>query len=75
MGWSTLGNGDLLAEAQQAFDLLITTDKNLRYQQNVARERLAILVLPSTSWPKLQLRLSDIVAAVDQIIPGTFREL
>ena len=54
LGWSALRNGELLAKAEAAFDLLITTDRNLRHQQNLAERRIAILVLPTTSWPRLQ---------------------
>ena len=57
MGWSTLVNGDLLKAAEAAFDLLMTTDRRLRYQQNLTGRRLAILVLPTTSWPKIQSTL------------------
>jgi hypothetical protein len=53
MGWAEFGNGDLLLEAEAQFDALVTTDQNLRYQQNLANRRLAILVLPFASWPKL----------------------
>ncbi|TWT15270.1 hypothetical protein [Reyranella sp. CPCC 100927] len=63
MGWSALSNGDLLDAASVAFDALITTDKNLRYQQVITGRRLAILALPTTSWPKLQRLIADIVAA------------
>ena len=48
MGWSTLENGDLLREAEGQFDVFVTTDQNLRYQQNLTGRRLAILVLPTT---------------------------
>ena len=51
MGWSGLSNGDLLAAAEPSHNLLITTDKNLRYQQNLTGRQLAILVLSTTSWP------------------------
>ena len=47
MGWSTLENGDLLRQAEGQFDVFVTTDQNLRYQQNLAGRRLAILVLPT----------------------------
>src|ERR1700690_1396036 len=52
MGWAKLSNGDLLAAAEKSFDAFITTDQNLRYQQNLAGRRLGILVLPTTSWPE-----------------------
>jgi len=49
MGWADLSNGDLLGASEKSFDLLMTTDQNLKYQQNLAGRRLAILVLPTTS--------------------------
>jgi hypothetical protein len=48
MGWEKLNNGELLRVAEAHFDVLITTDQNLRYQQNLAGRHLAILVLPTT---------------------------
>jgi len=53
MGWDRLGNGDLLNAAEVSFDAFITTDQNLRYQQNLSGRQLAVLVLPTTSWPKI----------------------
>jgi predicted nuclease of predicted toxin-antitoxin system len=49
MGWGELDNGELLAAAEAEFDLLVTTDKNLRHQQNLTGRRLAIVILPTTS--------------------------
>lgn len=57
MGWSALANGDLLDAAEAHFDVFVTTDQSLRYQQNLSGRQLAILVLPYASWPKLQRRL------------------
>jgi len=54
MDWTELDNGALLKAAETDFEALITTDQNLRYQQNVTGQRLAILVLPTTSWPKIR---------------------
>ena len=51
MGWSELDNGRLLAAAEETFDVLVTTDRNLRHQQSMTGRRLAVLVLPTTSWP------------------------
>lgn len=75
MGWSSLSNGDLLSAAERAFDLLITTDQNLRYQQNLAGRRLATLVLPTTSWPRIQRHVALVVQAVNAILPSDFVEL
>ena len=75
MGWAKLENGDLLSAAESSFSAFITTDQNLRYQQNLAVRRLAILVLPTTSWPMLQLHLPKIAAAIDALRPGDLVEL
>jgi predicted nuclease of predicted toxin-antitoxin system len=74
-GWSALRNGELLAKAEAEFDLLITTDRNLRHQQNLAGRRIAILVLPTTSWPRLQRITRQIAAAVDSQNPGQYVEV
>jgi hypothetical protein len=55
LGWSNLENGALLVAAEDSFDLLITTDQNMRYQQNITARNLRILVLMTTSWPRIQL--------------------
>jgi hypothetical protein len=75
-GWSTLSNGELLTAAERAsFDLLITTDQNLRHQQLLTNRRLAILVLPTTRWPEIQRHTAGVAAAVAAIEPGTYHEL
>jgi hypothetical protein len=54
-GWSTLKNGALLSAAEQdGYDVLITTDQQLRFQQNLTGRRLAILVLGTASWPRIR---------------------
>ena|SRR6266513_635073 len=75
LGWSSLANGELLQQAEGQFDLLITTDQNLRYQQNLTGRKLAILVLPTTSWPEIKTHEAEVAAAVDAIKPGEYREL
>lgn len=72
MGWAELSNGELLNAADSA---LITTDRNLRYQQNLAGRRLAILVLPTTSWPVIQAHLGEVLTAVNELNAADFREL
>ena len=72
-GWDTLGNGELLAAAEAAgFEFLITTDKNIRYQQNLTGRRIAILVLGNPRWPVLRLHVERVVAAVQAAAPGSF---
>jgi len=75
MGWSELTNGNLLTAAENAFDLFITTDKNLRYQQNLRERKLVILVLPLTDWKVVRLHVNEIVEAVAAARPGEYREL
>jgi hypothetical protein len=65
----------LLDAAEGSFDVFITTDQNLRYQQNLAGRMLAVLVLPTTSWPKIQRHVSEVVAAASAVRPGDIREL
>jgi predicted nuclease of predicted toxin-antitoxin system len=75
-GWSNLSNGNLLNAAEQAgYHLLITTDQNLRYQQNLANRQMAILVLRSTSWPRIRLHIDTIRAKVNTVTPGDYTEL
>jgi hypothetical protein len=75
MGWAELDNGELLNAAEAAFDVSITTDQNLRHQQHLSGRRLAILVLPTTSWPVIQTRVAAVVDAVNGLRAGEFREL
>jgi hypothetical protein len=75
MGWATLSNGDLLASAEKSFDAFITTDQNLRHEQNLAGRRLAILVLPTTSWREIQKHINQIADSVSALKPGDFIEL
>jgi hypothetical protein len=75
MGWSDLDNGELLAAAETAFDALITTDQNLRFQQNLAGRRLAVVVLPTTSWPRVLNHVAEVTAALEALRPGDYREV
>lgn len=75
-GWSHLKNGDLLAAAEAAaFDAIITTDQNLRYQQNLAGRRLAIVVLMTTRWPWIEHRVDRVAEAVNTLKSGDYVEL
>lgn len=75
-GWSELSNGALLSVAEQAgFDILITTDGNLRYQQNLSRRRIAILVLPTTRWPEIREHVAYVCAAINEAIRSGYLEL
>lgn len=75
-GWSALKNGQLLDAAEQdAFDVLITTDQNLKHQQHLVGRQLAVVVLLSTSWPRIRLRIDDILAVVGTVSPGDYIEI
>ena len=74
-GWSEISNGDLLEKAEKEFDVLVTTDKQLQYQQNLASRRIAILVLPYASWIKLRMHAEKIAMAVTAMQPGSYEEL
>ena len=74
--WSGLQNGELIAAAETAkFEVLITTDKSLKYQQNLASRTLSIVVLLTTSWPRIQNSLPAVLAAVDNAAPGGYAEV
>jgi len=75
LGWSRLENGELLRRADAQFDALITTDRNLNKQQNLSKFKLAVLVLPTTNWPRLQSMLDRIVEAIDSLKSAEYREL
>jgi hypothetical protein len=75
MGWTELDNGALLHAAEAEFDAFVTTDQNLRYQQNLSGRRLAILVLPTTSWPKIQAHEPQVITAINALRPGDLTEL
>jgi hypothetical protein len=70
MGWASLDNGALLDAAEGRFEAFVTTDQNLRHQQNLTGRRLAVLVLPTTSWPTIRAHVSEVSAAIDALRPG-----
>ena len=75
LGWSQLSNGELLDRAEHdGYELLITTDQQLRNQQNLADRQLGVLVLLSTSWPRIRVRIGEIREAVEEMRPGEYRE-
>lgn len=76
LGWDRLRNGELLIAAEQAgYDVLLTTDKNLRYQQNLKVRRIGIIVIGHAQWPTLELHVARIVEAVDAAAPGSYAEV
>ena len=71
-GWSGKENGELLSLAEAAFDVLVTVDTNLRYQQNLTRRKIAIVVLQSSSnrLEHLRQHFPALVSAIEKIQPG-----
>ena len=75
-GWDKLANGDLLIAAEEAgFDLLLTTDKNMRYQQNLVSHRIAVVVLSRQQWPQLRPHIERVIDAVNATEPGSYVEV
>jgi hypothetical protein len=71
--WAALGNGALLDAAEAAgFEVLLTTDKNLAYQQNLRGRKIAIVVIGNPQWPVLRRYVQAVVEAINSAIPGTF---
>ena len=76
LGWGTLQNGALIAAAEsRGFDVLVTTDKNLKHQQNLAARRLAVVVLSTTSWPRIRGATVKVLEAVSSAAPGSYVEV
>ena len=76
IGWHELGNGELIQRAEETgYDVLLSTDKNIRYQQNLASRKIAIVVLGNSQWPLVRLHLDKIAAALNACIPGSYTEI
>ncbi len=75
-GWDKLKNGELPKAAEDAgFDVLVTPDKNIRYQQNLTVRTIALVVLGNPQWPRLRLHVERVVAAVNTARPGSYTEV
>ena len=75
-GWDRLTNGELIAAAEAAgFEVLLTTDKNMRYQQNLQGRKIAFVVIGNQQWPTLRRYVERVVAAVDGATPGSLTEV
>lgn len=75
-GWSTLENGALLDVAERdAFEVLVTTDSSLKDQQDLTSRRIAVVVLLSTSWPRIQRVIAAVVNAVNAASEGSYTEI
>jgi hypothetical protein len=75
-GWDKISNGELLTKAEaEGFELLLTTDKRIRYQQNLKGRKIAIVVLGNSAWRIVQKHLDRIVEAVNAATPGSYTEI
>jgi hypothetical protein len=71
-----LANGELIAVAEQAgFEVMVTADKNIRYQQNLEARKIALVVLENSQWPMVKLVAEKIAAAVNAAQPGSYAEV
>jgi len=76
LGWSELSNGELITAAEGAgYSVLITTDQNLRYQQNLSARKIAIIVLTTTSWPRIKSGVENVVIAVGTSSQSNYIEI
>jgi hypothetical protein len=75
-GWDRISNGELLEVAEAAgFDLLLTTDKRIRYQQNLTDRKIAIVVLGNSTWRLVRMYLDRVALAVAEATPGSYAEV
>jgi Domain of unknown function (DUF5615) len=75
-GWERLANGDLLAAAEEAgFDMLLTADKNMSYQQNLSGRKIALVVLGNSPWRLVRLHLDEIATVVNVATPGSYAKV
>ena len=75
-GWDRLVDGSLMDQAElEGYEVMITTDRNIRHQQNMAGRRLAVVALLSQSWPYAYARIEEIRAAIATIRPGELKEV
>lgn len=76
IGWHELKNGELIQRAEDAgFELILSTDRNIKYQQNLAGRKIAILVLGQQNWNLLRPHIQFVVDAVNAAIPGSYAEV
>ena len=75
-GWAELSNGELLNEAErEGYQVLITADQKMTYQQNIARRTFGVVVLMSNNWPQVREKVAAIQTALEGIDPGELREV
>ncbi|MCE0522352.1 MAG: hypothetical protein LV480_05515 [Methylacidiphilales bacterium] len=74
-GWAGIKNGELLVLAEERFDVFLTSDKNLRYQQNLAERKIAIIEFPANRRAVVKLLVHRVAEALDTLRPGGYLRL
>lgn len=75
-GWDRLANGELLSAAEAAhFDILVTTDKNMRYQQSLAGRKIAVVILGQQQWPDVKTHVQSVIRAIEAATQGSYAEV
>ncbi|MGD0431617.1 MAG: hypothetical protein ABSA58_11055 [Acetobacteraceae bacterium] len=73
LGWSTIQNGELIRAAEEAaFAVLITCDRNIRHQQNLAGRQLAVIELTTNQWVTIRDNNADLLAVIETVSPGSY---
>lgn len=72
LGWGDLPNGELLRRAEQdGFEVFVTGDQRLIYEQNLIGRRIALIALSTNNWPLIKDHVPTILAAIDTVAPGS----
>lgn len=75
-GWGTCENGELLRLAEaEGFEVFVTTERNLRHQQNLSGRTIGIVVLTTPSWPRISGATGLVAKAINEAAPGSYTEL
>jgi hypothetical protein len=75
-GWADIGNGELLKLAEaEGFDALVTTDQNIRYQQNLSGRKISIVVLMTASWPRIKKHAATVSQVIDSLQAGSYVDI
>lgn len=76
LGWAELSNGDLIRAAEAAgFEVMVSADKSIRYQQNLTGRKIALVILSRSRWGLVEPVVEKVVAAVDAATPGSYIEV
>jgi hypothetical protein len=72
-GWGQISNGELISSAEkEGYQIILTCDQNIQYQQNLTRCQISMVVLGSNIWPSIRPKIAEVVAALKRASPGSF---